>query len=667
MPFQIKSIHALIFSLGVFVIFPLINCSSTLDPETVWRSVAMGVLILPYMFYYLVREIKGQKIMFPFLNNRIIIFFFLYCIISTLSLIKAVNPGDGLFDVLKLFLYLAVIFIVARLIIESKESLNIIIKSINISVILFSAFGFIQLIGLYTESKDFDQAFAIGQSLRSALGNKNSYSEVLFLCLPFCLYGVFEYRSGWKLLCIFNSLLGILSIFILMNLYVWLALVITAFFILLLLRKNYAFLNNKKSVLISSIIVTLLLSVAILFFVKSSNLKAIRCKIVNTLNYIKHPETIGEYNPLANDNNIHERLVLAKNTAKMIKANWITGVGVSNWKIYEPIFGQTSITSNIRVDYPHNDYLGVFAETGILGIICYILFLFFAIHRAHNIYKSVRDAKTKTLNLLILGGILGFVIIAFFGFAKEKFFPMILLCVMIAIVISHENKENSKGNNFYKWMLLALIPFVILLIGVGVIRISSEMHLQKALKEKKFQRWNEAIVDAGKAYSCFYPVDYSSTPIQWHKGMAYFYSDKIDSALIYLLEGERSNPFHVQLLNDIGTCYELKNDHKKSIQYYQRAFQLDPRLVKENLVAAYFNSGQLDNALDLSCDTRFGKRIFLEEILQAKAIKFCNTYTGDKDALLGKIKEKGWLIEVFDRSNLLKMGFEEAIRDEIAR
>jgi len=207
MPFQMKSIYALFFSIGVFVFFPFLNCSSTLDPETVWRTVAMGILIVPFLFYYLIKAMRGQTRLFPFLNNRIIIFLFLYIIISSLSLIKAVNPGDGLFDVLKLFLYLAVIFIASQFIVDRSENLDIIIKCINISVILFSVFGSVQLLHLYNESKDFNQAFVIGQSLRSSLGNKNTYSEVLFLSLPFCLFGIFEYRSGWKVLCSFTSLL----------------------------------------------------------------------------------------------------------------------------------------------------------------------------------------------------------------------------------------------------------------------------------------------------------------------------------------------------------------------------------------------------------------------------------------------------------------------------
>jgi len=317
------------------------------------------------------------------------------------------------------------------------------------------------------------------------------------------------------------------------------------------------------------------------------------------------------------------------------------------------------------VDYPHNDYLSVFAETGIIGIVCYVLFLFFAVKLAIKIYKSSNDPRLKTFGLLMLGGISGFAILAFFGFAKEKFFPMILLSIMIAVLLSVDQKEIKGGMNFRKIILLLFIPVIILLVGVSIKRISSEIHLQKALKAKKFKKWNEVITEAGKADSYFYPVDYSATPIQWYKGMAYFYSDKIDSALIYLEEGENSNPYHVQLLNDIGTCYELKNDHKRSIEYYQRVFDLDPYFVRENLVAAYFNSGQLDKALELATDIRFVKKVFLEEILYAKAMKFERIYTGNKEELLKKIADKGWLIGVFEKGNLLKTSFEEAIRDEI--
>ena len=168
-PVQMKNIHTLLFFIGNFVIFPFLNFSSTLDPETVWRSVAMGILLLPYLFYYLIKAVIGQKPLLPFLNNRVIIFLFLYIMVSSLSLIKAVNPGDGLFDVLKQFLYLAVILIAAQFIVERRDNLDIMICSINVSVVIFSAFGLFQLIHLFNESKDFNQAFVIGQSLKSSL------------------------------------------------------------------------------------------------------------------------------------------------------------------------------------------------------------------------------------------------------------------------------------------------------------------------------------------------------------------------------------------------------------------------------------------------------------------------------------------------------------------
>lgn len=667
MPFRISSKHiAFFFALGVFIVFPCLNFSCTLDPETLWRIVALGVVLLPCLFYYYAQSLKGKQNLFPFLNSKVIVFFSLYIAVSALSLMMAVNPGDGLFDVLKLFMYLIALIIITQLIIESKENLDIIIKCINVSVILFSVFGWIQFMDLLNDARDFNKAFIIGQSIKSTLSNKNTYSEVLFLCFPFCLYGMVEYKKAWRYLGLFNSLLIILSIGLLMNLYVWLALILSGVVLLFFLIRNKEI--SKKQARILSIITIGVLCISALAFIKFSNIKVIRSKVSHVLNYVKHPESIGQHDRSMNDNNIHERLVLIKNSLKMIKENWGFGVGVSNWKIYQPKYGPVSITSNIRLDYPHNDYLSVFAETGIIGIACYVAFLFFAMKTVYRINKNSTDPKLKKLSLLMLFGIFGFTVISFFGFAKEKFFPMLLLMIIVAIVLSNQketSKKESNGSIIRKSMLFGFIVIILLLMGVGVKRITGEVHLQKALKAKKFKRWNTMSIEAAKVYSCFYPVDYSATPVHWYQGIACFYDNKLDSALMFFKQAEPFNPYHVQLLNDIGTCYELKSDHSNAITYFKKAFELDPYLVRENLIAAYFNSGQLDKALNLACDNRFEKTVFLEEILRAKAMSVYDLQKVNNETLLEKINTKEWLLTLFERSKSLKVTFEEAIRDEI--
>jgi tetratricopeptide (TPR) repeat protein len=141
--------------------------------------------------------------------------------------------------------------------------------------------------------------------------------------------------------------------------------------------------------------------------------------------------------------------------------------------------------------------------------------------------------------------------------------------------------------------------------------------LLKALKAKKLELWQESIHETDKAFSVFYTLDHSATPIHWYKGSAYLNMGQIDSALVNFAIAEEHNPYHVQLLNDMGVCYAQRLEHAKAISYFERAFDIHPYLARKNLVAAYFNAGYADKALRLSVDPRFGKPVFLKELLKA--------------------------------------------------
>ena len=61
------------------------------------------------------------------------------------------------------------------------------------------------------------------------------------------------------------------------------------------------------------------------------------------------------------------------------------------------------------------------------------------------------------------------------------------------------------------------------------------------------------------------------------------------------------NPFHLHVLNNIGTLYELKGNSTKAKMYYNRALDISPRFeeVSVNLSAILFNEGKVQEALDI--------------------------------------------------------------------
>ena len=263
--------------------------------------------------------------------------------------------------------------------------------------------------------------------------------------------------------------------------------------------------------------------------------------------------------------------------------------------------------------------------------------------------------------------------ISFFGFSKEKFFPQILLMLMSALIlIKHYQISPLKKDLPFKFKQIITILFIVISsfsIFVGCKRVNGEIHLQNAFKAQHMQIWEEVVKEVKKAYSPFFTIDFSGTPVDWYRGFAYYYLDKQDLALKYFLRAEKFNPYHLQVLNDIGTGYELKSDHKSAVNYFERAYKINPSYTRSNLIAAYFNSGKVEEAYNLCYTSDFSNKNFLIEILSAKAKKCAASQSDDslKGDLYERINDKEWLIEIFNKARASNIRFEGVLCEEVRK
>lgn len=675
-----KDLSVLVFGAILFIGFPLVNFTFTLDPETLPRYIGLALLLFFFSVHYLKNKDKLRESDFPMMKNGAFISFFLYAFFSALKSSSTINLGDGIFDLMKIFLSLIFLVMIYLLFQKNEKRIEIIFKLLNISVWIFTFFGSVQIIDQWQTAIAFETKFRIGYNLNSTLGNKNIYSEVLFLCLPFLVYNVFSFSGFWKWFGIVNLIISIISIIVLRNVYVWVALSISVFavlFLVFLQRKKLKMIFGesvkKLKVAIALIALSCILFVIIfLSFGKFSSFNSLKEKANTAIDYATRPETIDEGSVDRDNNNIHERILLIKNTLKMIKEH-PNGVGLSNWKIFIPQYGVVSFAYHVRQEYPHNDFLCVLSETGPIGVLFYLLFFIFLLKYSFLIFTKSETPNGKFLGLLLFSGIIGFTIISFFGFSKEKFFPQILLMLMSALILIkyHQIVPSNKELPFRLKQITLILLLVIcsFSIFVGCKRMNGEIHLQNAFKAQHMQIWEDVAKEVKKAYSPFYTIDFSGTPIDWYKGFAYYYLDKQNLALKYFLRAEKFNPYHIQVLNDIGTCYELRSDHKNAINYFEKAYRINPSYTRPNLIAAYFNSGKIEEAFDLCYSSDFSNKDFLAEIVLVKARKFAAAQNDEtlKADLYERINDKEWLLEVFNKARTTKSKFESLLREEVKK
>src|SRR5690554_8062884 len=113
---------------------------------------------------------------------------------------------------------------------------------------------------------------------------------------------------------------------------------------------------------------------------------------------------------------------------KMIQEFPLTGVGGGNWQLLFPKYGLNSfhlINEKIHLGYqtfqrPHNDFLWVFAEAGILGLIAFVSIFATGFLGVYQSFNQSNDFRGKIIPLLFGLGIVAYLVISIFDFRSEE-------------------------------------------------------------------------------------------------------------------------------------------------------------------------------------------------------------------------------------------------------
>ncbi len=300
----------------------------------------------------------------------------------------------------------------------------------------------------------------------------------------------------------------------------------------------------------------------------------------------------------------YERLVLWEKTACVIRQSPIWGVGAGNWQIDYPNCSVHGLYA-VELDFstfqrPHNDWLWVWAETGIIGLFCYLgFFISLLLTGLQNIKKNVLNPNLSIL-ILRLSFILGYIITACFSFPKERIEISLLIYTLMGLFYPMLEKQNVKSMHFAKLALVLIILNTSLNLFIGTKRIMGEKAMKEVLVLKQQKKWSEMIDASNRAFSKWYTIDPTTIPIHWYRGTANFVLGKAEKAKEDFLIARTYTPYNQHVHNDLGSCYETQGQTEKARIHYKESIRIsplfdDPRI---NMGITYFNEGQYEEALD---------------------------------------------------------------------
>ena len=558
-------------------IIPLIVSFSTSDPTLAIRFLVLGC-VLGFSLLILLftkKSLSIQLIKHPVNICLVIILFFF-----SLSLIVNGFSSESIFILLKFFLVFIFGLLVTHIILEYgfKEFVN----SFVLFSLLLSVIYFFQFASNYSEIMSFDKDWQRNREfdkLSATMGHKNLLSSIQFLMLPFLIYIITLGKKTWKVLSVIAIVLIAFTFLQTQTRAVLAAVSISSITFLLINKRNIRL--KHLLILLSSFVFTIIIGYSIMKY--TDRLEAFKGEIEKTFEF-----------------SATSRYKLYKSTLQLITDNPILGVGPGNWKVEVWQYGlYFESWGKSFAQRPHNDFLWVFAEGGIFAGLSYILIFLILLRDSYYLHKN-RTEEDGIFYSLLFSCFLGFGFISFVDFPLERFSHNIIFFTLASFVIAGKIKTaKTKIPNGFKFSLIAVSCFCVY---VAFIRYQGEIHAANAIHYKSKGNWNYVMKAIDKAYNpTYYEMENTSTPLLWYRGVAYFNQKKYDLALKDFKDAYKTNPYHVHVLNNLATSYQMRGDSEKAMKFYRDVFKVNPTFkeTRINLAAILYNEKKYVQALDV--------------------------------------------------------------------
>ena len=379
------------------------------------RWITLGAITILFILYN--NLIAQDKLKVNFEKSVIVILSGIYLIFNCLV---ADNFSESIISLYKLVIIVSVFYASTIAIKKINNVFLFICQIFTISIFLESTYTLVDFI-------------SINESFTGISQNRNISSSSLVFKLVFLIYLIdtsklFSTKLTLKILeivalfsiILLQSRLGLISVFTIYLLY---------FILMKPLRKNIYI-----SLIVSS-----------LFFI-----------YFQTNDFQNPVEKTYKLENLIDDTSTIQRLSFYKKSISLYNEKPLYGNGLGSWK-YKSLENDISDNNKILVPYyTHNDFLQILMETGLIGLVIYLIFFFLLIR---NIL-SFRNNKTFTPLILVLVLVTFNSMINFPIHRTQEYIPFIICCSFI--FSKRDFNEQNKKSNLLTILLVLLIPSVLI-------------------------------------------------------------------------------------------------------------------------------------------------------------------------------------------------------------
>jgi len=589
----------------------------------------------------------------------------LYLLSRGLGILYSVNFADGLFEFSKDFLQIVLVFYLLLSFRDFQDFKKKYLYPILVFALIISIYGIIQIL---LELRKGDYNVDASYNVKTFFAHRNLYAHILVFTVPMLLSeGLNKLRFQWLKIPLLSVI--IFLIFFLFSRTAWLSIIgasilVGIVIIIKMLKSNRLnellpnFIRHRSIILIPAIIL-ILFTVSLAFIEK------------NELSRQFHNLNKWDYG------SSQKRIEAWKGSFELIKEKPLLGQGTASWKIeILKYISDNEISKDNMTFYqrPHNDFLWIWTESGSVGILLYV-FLFFYLFR--HLWKSLkRNEGNFNAALIPLFGLSAYVIIALFSFPRERIEHGIFLSFFIvqALLINSTKEKTSKINWIISFLLIFSLVCLSLFYYVDTFRLRGEILLRQAFRYRDKQMNSEVIRIIQQAESKYFNMDYTSMPISWYCGSAYYNLGIYDLALGEFNRSMKLNPYNVNILVNAGSAHYKLGNLDEAKEMYLSAYKLNSKNIDVliNLSVAEFQNGDLNSSMryiesmDLK-DLNIGQKKIIIKILDHKVKELmANERDPAKAEILRRMTlSKKWLYNLLIKASENDLKFETMVNMDV--
>lgn len=562
--------------LFVFCAFLLVGLNVIIDPQAMDVSLIPRLLALLVFLAFTVAVVAwtdlGARLDFTVLRDPLVMCYGAYTLVTALSLFFAVNPTAGFTEVAKTLGTYVVLCLACLLLPLQRRWPTWLVKFALAAAVL----------GLAAGLWDWTQHLGWGVfprpqmlAVMGLMSNVNLYASFLLLLLPLCAAAAAMLAGGWRWLALVLCVGLVVMILLLQTRAVYLGLLvatITGVAALLASRHRGGPSAGTLRTYVPLALLLCLILVAVLALTPAAQPLIERGRSI----FSEQSMTAAGGRP-----------VIWLASLGMIQDHLWSGVGAGNFPVMLHDYFDTDDPefSVVHPNWlqPHNDFLWVFAEKGLFGMVFFLaVWALAARHLLRGLRSGGLGRDQTYLAVAAWAGLAGFAVVSFFDFPLERVNHQVYFAFYLAVAVLLNHREARPPTTFFRHraLLSGVSLIVMVLLGFGISYSVAALRQERIILLSRLafldENWKDTAHHAQQAATPWKNLDPFATPVVFLEGMGHLMLAEHREALTCFERAQTQMPSRAYIPNSVGLTHTFLRDYDKAMACFSGVLERSP-------------------------------------------------------------------------------------------